>query len=32
VERPLGRRDLRWHYDDFDTIDEAEARRRLADR
>ena len=32
VERPLGRRDLRWHYDDFDTIDEAEARQRLADR
>ena len=29
VERPLARRDLRWHFDDFDTIDEAEARRRL---
>lgn len=29
VDRPLARRDLRWHYADFDTIDEAEARRRL---
>ena len=29
IERPLARRDLRWHYADFDTIDEAEARRRL---
>ena len=29
IERPLGRRDLHWHYDDFNTIDEAEARRRL---
>jgi predicted phosphoribosyltransferase len=29
VDRPLGRRDLRWHYETFDTIDEAEARRRL---
>jgi predicted phosphoribosyltransferase len=29
VDRPLVRRDLRWHYDHFDTIDEAEARRRL---
>lgn len=29
LDRPLGRRDLRWHYVDFDTIDEAEARRRL---
>ena len=29
VDRPLGRRDLRWHYRTFDTIDEAEARRRL---
>lgn len=28
--RPLGRRSLAWHYDLFDTIDEAEARRRLA--
>lgn len=32
VEHPLARRDLRWHYDDFDIIDEAEARRRLASR
>lgn len=29
VERPFVRRDLRWHYQDFDTIDEAEALRRL---
>jgi predicted phosphoribosyltransferase len=29
IDRPLGRRDLRWHYADFDTIDEAEALRRL---
>jgi predicted phosphoribosyltransferase len=29
VDRPLARRDLRWHYSTFDTIDEAEARRRL---
>jgi putative phosphoribosyl transferase len=29
IARPLARRDLRWHYADFDTIDEAEARRRL---
>jgi predicted phosphoribosyltransferase len=29
VARPLARRDLRWHYADFDTIDEGEARRRL---
>ena len=29
IDRPLARRDLRWHYVDFDTIDEAEARRRL---
>ena len=29
IDRPLARRDLRWHYSDFDTIDEAEARRRL---
>ena len=29
IDRPLARRDLRWHYADFDTIDEAEARRRL---
>jgi predicted phosphoribosyltransferase len=32
IDRPLARRDLRWHYVDFDTIDEAEARRRLHDR
>lgn len=32
LERPLVRRDLRWHYDDFDTVDEAEAQRRLAAR
>lgn len=32
VERPLVRRDLRWHYAEFDTIDEAEALRRLARR
>ncbi len=32
VSRPLVRRDLRWHYADFDTIDEAEAMRRLAAR
>lgn len=29
LDRPLARRDLRWHYADFDTIDEAEAKRRL---
>lgn len=29
LDRPLARRDLRWHYADFDTIDEAEAQRRL---
>ena len=29
LDRPLARRDLRWHYADFDTIDEAEARQRL---
>ena len=29
IDRPLARRDLRWHYADFDTIDEAEARQRL---
>ena len=32
LEQPMVRRDLRWHYDDFDTIDEAEAQRRLAAR
>lgn len=32
IDRPLARRDLRWHFADFDTIDEAEARRRLAAR
>ena len=29
LDRPLARRALRWHYADFDTIDEAEAKRRL---
>ena len=32
LEQPIARRDLRWHYADFDTIDEAEAQRRLAAR
>ncbi|MFM7598543.1 MAG: phosphoribosyltransferase family protein [Actinomycetota bacterium] len=32
IDRPLARRDLRWHYVDFDTIDGAEARRRLGAR
>ena len=32
LDQPMVRRDLRWHYDDFDTIDEAEAQRRLAAR
>lgn len=32
IDRPLGRRDLRWHYDNFDTIDQAEALRRLDSR
>ena len=32
VEQPIARRDLRWHYSDFDTIDEAEAQRRLSAR
>lgn len=32
LDRPMVRRDLRWHYDDFDVIDEAEAHRRLAAR
>jgi putative phosphoribosyl transferase len=31
VATPLVRRDLTWHYADFDTIDESEARRLLAD-
>lgn len=31
VARPLGRRSLAWHYEDFDTVDEHEARRLLAD-
>lgn len=30
VVRPLARRDLAWHYADFDTIDEADARRQFA--
>jgi len=29
IQRPLARRDLRWHYVDFDSIDEAEAQRQL---
>lgn len=29
VERPLGRRALAWHYEDFDTIDEDTATRLL---
>lgn len=28
--QPMGRRDLRWHFDDFDTIDDATARGLLA--
>ena len=32
VARPLVRRDLTWHYADFDTIDDATARRLLAER
>lgn len=32
VTTPLVRRSLAWHYEDFDTIDEAEALRRLGDR
>ena len=32
LEQPMVRRDLRWHYDDFDTIDEAEAQRRMTAR
>lgn len=32
VARPLARRDLSWHYADFDTIDEAEAGRLVAAR
>ncbi|MBI1350114.1 MAG: hypothetical protein GC156_03250 [Actinomycetales bacterium] len=31
VVRPLARRALTWHYADFDTVDEAIARRLLAD-
>lgn len=30
VVRPLARRDLAWHYDDFDTVDDATALRMLA--
>ncbi len=30
VAKPLGRRSLSWHYDDFDTIDEQEALRIVA--
>jgi predicted phosphoribosyltransferase len=29
VDRPLGRRALAWHYEDFDTIDDATATRLL---
>lgn len=29
VERPFVRRDLRWHYVDFDTISESDALRRI---
>ncbi len=31
VSTPLVRRSLTWHYEDFDTIDEAEALRLLGD-
>lgn len=31
VHAPLGRRDLRWHFTDFDTIDDDEARRMLTE-
>lgn len=31
ASRPMARRDLAWHYDDFDTIDDATARRLLWD-
>jgi putative phosphoribosyl transferase len=31
VARPLARRSLAWHYDDFDTVDEATALRILAE-
>jgi predicted phosphoribosyltransferase len=30
IERPMVRRSLRWHYTDFDVLDESEALRRLA--
>ena len=30
VVRPLARRSLTWHYDDFDTVDDVEARRLLS--
>lgn len=32
VDIPLGRRDLRWHFDDFDNISEATALALLADQ
>lgn len=32
LDRPLARRDLRWHYVTFDTLDEAAALRRLDER
>lgn len=31
VVRPLARRSLAWHYEEFDTIDEQEARRLVSD-
>ena len=31
VHTPLGRRDLRWHFADFDTVDDDEARRMLSE-
>lgn len=31
VQTPLGRRDLRWHFADFDTIDDEEAWRMLSE-
>lgn len=31
VQTPLGRRDLRWHFTEFDTIDDDAARRMLSE-
>lgn len=31
VDRPMVRRSLRWHYEDFDVLDEVEALRRLSE-